>query len=45
MNCFREVTNFVKIDIARTKLVPVPNHVSDFKIPKAPRKGGMLLIF
>ena len=45
MYCFREATEFEKIDIARAKLVPVANRASDFKIPKTLRKGGMLLFF
>ena len=45
MDCFTEATEFERIDIARAKLVPVPNRASDFKIPKTLRKGGMLLFF
>ena len=42
MNCFREDTYIEKIVIVRARLVPVPNCVSDFRIPKTLRKGCML---
>ena len=45
VNYFRKDTYFEKIVIACAKLVPVPNRASDFKIPKTPRKGGILPIF
>ena len=45
MNCFRDDTYFKEIVIVRARLVPVPNHASDFGIPKTLRKGDMLPFF
>ena len=45
VNCVWEDTWFEKIIIAHAKLVPVPNRASEFKIPKTPRKEGMIPIF
>ena len=37
-------TCFEKYNIARAKLVPVPNRALEFKIPKTPRKQGKVPI-